>query len=41
MSRPVFVLGESLEDCCGQPDVVSAQRDTAGEGCIECGEYVD
>lgn len=40
MLRPVFVLGGSLEDCCGQPDVVSAHRDTAEDECSECGEYV-
>ena len=38
--RPVFVLGRTAEDCCGQPNVMSAQPREIGaaENCSSCGE---
>ena len=36
-TRPVFVLGSSLEDCCGKPSVVAAQ-DITTEACSDCGK---
>ena len=37
--RPVFVLGETVEDCCGQPNVRSARREIgASDNCSSCGE---
>lgn len=38
--RPVFVLGRTAEDCCGQPNVMSARPREIGaaENCSSCGE---
>lgn len=36
-TRPVFVLGSSLVDCCGKPRVVTA-RDLTTQNCSACGE---
>ena len=40
--RPVFALGETVEDCCGQPNVRSARRREIGasDNCSSCGECV-
>ena len=36
-TRPVFVLGSSLADCCGKPSVVTA-LDLTTQNCGTCGE---
>lgn len=36
-TRPVFVLGSSLIDCCGKPNVVAAWE-LATQNCSACGE---
>lgn len=36
-TRPVFVLGSSLVDCCGKPGIV-AVWDLTSERCSDCGE---
>ena len=33
------MLGETVEDCCGQPNVRSARREVgASDNCSSCGE---
>lgn len=35
--RPVFTLGDSVEECCGMPDIVSA-REHDTDVCSDCGK---